>query len=496
MKRKLTAAAVTSALAFTMFGTSGLSAKAETSSAPQQTQEKTYLMVFVKGIPANYESIVEKAGGKVSRVISKVGALEAKSSNPQFAKKMKMSGGVQAINEEFVHKLNYKKIDPKAADGKPVTDIPQPENTNSYWNYQWDIQNVTNNGESYKIQTGGQKNADGTVTHKAVVGVIDSGIDPNHPDLKANYLGGKNFVPAGADATEKGDPKDVIDRGGHGTHVSGSIAANGKLKGVGPDLGIRTYRVFPESGSAPTAWIVDAILQAVEDKVDVINMSIGGFSALTYSIDGKRSSDVADVAIWMRAMQYAAANNVTVVTAAGNESLNYDDKQSLADYFTKELDIPGLVVDGPVVETPGGVSQAITVSSSNKWSKDKLAFYSNYGQNFIEVAAPGGDNGPVYAETGDLSKRDFHYRALSTWPTYLAPYFTSNLHDYALMHGTSMAAPKVAGIAGVIKAQYPSYSAKQVRKLIEKTAKDYGTPGFDNLYGYGEANVYNALTVK
>lgn len=53
-------------------------------------------------------------------------------------------------------------------------------------------------------------------------------------------------------------------------------------------------------------------------------------------------------------------------------------------------------------------------------------------------------SGPVYAETGDLNQRDFHYRTLSTWPTYLDSYFTSNLHDYALLHGTSMASPKVA----------------------------------------------------
>ena len=46
------------------------------------------------------------------------------------------------------------------------------------------------------------------------------------------------------DVTETGDPNDIMDRNGHGTHVSGIIAADGNLKGVGPDLGIRTYRVF------------------------------------------------------------------------------------------------------------------------------------------------------------------------------------------------------------------------------------------------------------
>ncbi|WP_368862344.1 S8 family serine peptidase, partial [Frankia sp. Mgl5] len=86
-----------------------------------------------------------------------------------------------------------------------------------------------------------------------------------------------------------------------------------------------------------------------------------------------------------------------------------------------------------------------------------------------------------------------HYRALSTWPTYLPPYFTANLKGYALLHGTSMAAPKVSGIAGVIKSVHPDYSPSRVAALIRKTAEDLGKKGQDKLFGSGEANIYNAL---
>jgi subtilisin family serine protease len=141
----------------------------------------------------------------------------------------------------------------------------------------------------------------------------------------------------------------------------------------------------------------------------------------------------------------------------------------------------------------------ITVSSTNKWSSDSIAFYSNYG-NPIDVSAPGGDNGPVYDAlyranpTGNhLNKRDFLYRTLSTWPTYLAPNVTSNLKGYALLHGTSMAAPKVAGIAAVIKAQNPEFTPAQVAAKIRQTSVDLGKVGQDSLYGAGEANIFNAL---
>ena len=302
-----------------------------------------------------------------------------------------------------------------------------------------------------------------------------------------------NFVPAGTDTSETGDPNDLLDREGHGTHVAGSIAGNGKVRGVGPNLGIRSYRVFPGGQGAPTAWIVAAIIQAANDKVDVINMSIGGFDSQKYYIDGSKYSDVADILLWKRAIQYAVNHNVTVVTAAGNEGLNLRDNKAMIDYLNAAYGSPGVVFKGKTTETPGQINGVINVSSSNKWSTNSIAFYSNYGLNQIDVAAPGGDNGPVYAATLDLNQRDFHYRALSTWPTYLPSYFTSNLHNYALLHGTSMAAPKVAGIAGVIKAAHPELKPAQVAALIEKTAIDYGPTGNDALYGAGEANVYNAL---
>jgi subtilisin family serine protease len=303
-----------------------------------------------------------------------------------------------------------------------------------------------------------------------------------------------NFVPAGVDSSEKGDPSDIRDREGHGTHVAGSIAANGKVKGVGPGLGIRSYRVFAATGGAPTSWIVAAIVQAANDKVDVINMSIGGYDAISrYTYQGASYKDVADMLLWKRAVRYAVNKNVTVVAAAGNEQLNLNDSKAVVDYMNRTYGYLGFVFKGAVREVPGTIPGVIDVSSSNKWSTDKIAFYSNYG-HVIDVAGPGGDNGPVYDTTRDLKQRDFHYRTLSTWPTYLAPYFTSNLTSYALLHGTSMASPKVAGIAGVIKAAHPEYSPSQVEEVIKKSANDLGKPGQDPLFGSGEANIYNALT--
>ncbi|MDQ0885468.1 subtilisin family serine protease [Paenibacillus sp. V4I9] len=490
MKRKWTTLVVSSILAVSTVMGGGISAIAASKSSTGGTSvsAKTYVIAFSNQLPTGYAAMIQAAGGQVVRAIPEIGGLEVRSSSTEFMTKLQSFKDIAAANVQMVHKLSDGTVDPSAADGQPVTDIPQPEATSSYWDYQWDIKKVTNDGASFAIETGGTGG-----THKAVVGVIDSGIDANHPDLKANFLGGMNFVPAGTDTSETGDPNDLLDREGHGTHVAGSIAGNGKVRGVGPNLGIRSYRVFPGGQGAPTAWIVAAIIQAANDKVDVINMSIGGFDSQKYYVDGTKYSDVADILLWKRAIQYAVNHNVTVVTAAGNEGLNLRDNKAMIDYLNATYGSPGVVFKGKTTETPGQINGVINVSSSNKWSTNSIAFYSNYGLNQIDVAAPGGDNGPVYAATLDLNQRDFHYRALSTWPTYLPSYFTSNLHSYALLHGTSMAAPKVAGIAGVIKAAHPELNPAQVAALIEKTANDYGPTGNDALYGAGEANVYNAL---
>ncbi|NHM33030.1 S8 family serine peptidase [Neobacillus terrae] len=465
--------------------------------AHAQNVAKKYLIAYSQSsLPAGYQTAIKNAGGTVISTMPEVGGVEVSSSDPSFLDKLGKVANISAANLERTYKLDTEK--PTGADGQPVTITEDADGT--YWSSQWDIRHLTNEGKSFAVESGGtEKN--GKVTHKAIVGVIDTGIDANHPDLKANYVGGRNYVPAGGynheDLTdETGDPTDVLDREGHGTHVAGSIAGNGKIKGVGPDLGIMAYRIFDSSGSAPTAPIVEAIIGAANDKVDVINMSIGGFDNLKYYYEGTRYSDIADVLLWKRAVQYAVKKNVTVVAAAGNESLNYDDKKSLTDYMNAVYSIPGLVYKGVAVETPGGTPGVITVSSSNKWSTKDLAFYSNYGNSFIDVAAPGGDNGPAYANTGNLIVRDFTYRALATWPTYLPQYFTTLADGYAYLHGTSMASPKVAGIAGLIKAKHPEYSPSQVKAVIKQTALDYGKPGQDSLFGFGEANAYTAVTQK
>ncbi|GAB6255799.1 S8 family serine peptidase [Peribacillus frigoritolerans] len=462
-----------------------LSVGGDPTQAKSQNQElnDTYAIAFKSGLPENYQEVIRKAGGKVTKVLPEVGGIEAQSDEPSFLKNLKGNSSIEAANREIPLTLNKSAVSPY----NYGSSIISQQNSESYWDSQWDIQRVTNDGKSYDLETGGYKNNDGSITHKAVVGVIDTGIDESHPDLKNNIIGGRNLVPAGMDESETGDPTDIKDRNGHGTHVAGIIGANGKVKGVGPDLGIRSYRVlYSEQALGLPTWIIDGIIAATNDKVDVINMSLRFYNNNKMTIEGESYKSVAETLLWKRAIQYAVKNGVTVVAGSGNESLNLDDKKEVNEFLNKLYEPYGMSVKGPATVVPAQMPGVINVSASTKWSTQQLAFYSNYGNSAIDVAAPGGDYGPEYAETNDPAAADPSNLILSTWPTYLGT-------SYEFNAGTSMATPQVAGIAGVIKAAHPDYKPAQVTARIKQTAVDYGKKGQDALFGSGEANAYRAL---
>ncbi|WP_275899592.1 S8 family serine peptidase [Bacillus piscicola] len=117
------------------------------------------------------------------------------------------------------------------------------------------------------------KHGDGLTGKGIKVGIIDTGIDYNHPDLSRNYKGGYDFVENDDDPLEgKGpDGKPTF----HGTHVAGIIAANGSMRGVAPDADIYMYRALGPGGQGSTEQIIAAIEKAIEDDVDILNLSLG-----------------------------------------------------------------------------------------------------------------------------------------------------------------------------------------------------------------------------
>lgn len=171
------------------------------------------------------------------------------------------------------------------------------------------------------------------------VAVVDTGIDYNHPDLAANYKGGWNAIISTATP---------LDDQGHGTHVSGTIAAVRDLKGVvgvAPKVDLYGVKVLDKNGSGQYSWVVAGIEWAVMNGMNVINMSLGG---------GSGTEALKQIMIKSKEM------GVAVVCAAGNDS-------------------------GPV-NFPAKYPEAIAISASD--SADKLAYFSSRGPEIV-VIAPG-----------------------------------------------------------------------------------------------------------
>ncbi|WP_442596763.1 S8 family peptidase [Neobacillus sp. D3-1R] len=456
-----------------------------------------HLTVVFKGnqIPSDVTSLLGKNGAKVLKNFPNIGAIEI-SGSADLITTLQKNTAVQAVSPtmvQYLPKVKTVEFNPETTksllnqqmnsgdtsnlslekNNEPqiIGEDPIPEDYPFLHHfYQWDIKRVTNNGESYKVEKG---------NHDVVVGIIDTGVDKDHPDLEKNLLGGRNYVPVGGigenDLTETGDPNDFEDRNGHGSHVAGTIAGNGQILGVAPEVGFKAYRVFGAEGGASTATIANAIVGATDDGVDVISMSLGGYSVLgqtmwTDPATGKTyklGNEVADFLLYKRAVKYATDHGVTVVAAAGNDNLNATNKAAVTDFLNEEYGPQGYKFIGAGMEAPGSMPGVITVSATGP--DDQKASYSNYGAGFVDVTAPGGD-GERYPD--------------STWFEDLT--LSSYKEDgYIFMAGTSMATPKVSAVAALIIAHDGKIGPVKVAQKIKETADEVGQQGKDVYFGGG-----------
>ncbi|MEO6901939.1 MAG: S8 family serine peptidase [Bacteroidia bacterium] len=244
------------------------------------------------------------------------------------------------------------------------------------------------------------------------IGILDTGIDPNHPDLKGKVMRGYNFV---------NNDTIVFDDNGHGTHCAGIAAANGiSLKGVAPDALLMPIKVMDAFGYGSFTNIIAGINYAMDpdnndttnDGVNILNVSIAG--------PGLPNDPLA------KAINNAFANNLLCVVAAGNDGNNY---------YT--------------IGTPGCAANALTVGATDNQSQ--MAPFSASGpiigsfQVKPDIVAPGVD---IY----------------STLPN----------GAYASMSGTSAATAHVAGAAALLMELHPTWSPTDIKAALMQSAIEYG----------------------
>jgi len=286
-------------------------------------------------------------------------------------------------------------------------------------------------------QTGGQYSLDQMRVRDAwsrstggsnVIAVLDTGVQYNHPDLAGRLLQGYNFV-------AEPNTTNASDDNGHGTWVSGIIAANANdgygIAGVSWSDKILPVKIMNREGTGSTADLLAAITWSANQGADVINMSVGGFP---YS------------QLMQDAVNYAFSKGAVLVGAAGNN-------RRQENFY------------------PASFDNVISVSATQV--NDEFSNWSSWGPK-VDVSAPGSSvlTTNCYACT---------YADHNTWGS----------HTY--ISGTSFATPNVAGVVALLRARFPSSSAQQIVDQLFNTVDDLGYAGWDNRYGRGRVNAYRAL---
>jgi lantibiotic leader peptide-processing serine protease len=433
-------------------------------------------------LPAGFENKLATANGKVTSLLSGAGVALVYSEDPAFIAKASKISGVRSVVRDF----NTQWINPKdqklvavEAYGTP----PASGDNDRFFDMQW-------GHAAIKASEAWNKGYRGK---GALVAVLDSGFDTDHPDLAANIESklSKSFVTGEEVAYKLNDPFS------HGTHTAGTIAAadNGiGTIGVAPEARLMLVKVLTDEGSGAFSWIMQGILYASANGADVISMSIGAAVPRNgrFLDDNGTPDDPSDdfivndtkavqelLVALSRITNYVTQQGSLLIASAGNEANNG-------------------MTDLSLVHLPSAAGNVVSISATAPigWAlnptttfMDNLASYSNYGITDVHFAAPGGDALYEGNETATVSGL--------TRPAYVFDlvFSTGSLDSYYWSAGTSMAAPHAAGVAALIVGKNGGQiSPSTLLAKLRASADDLGKPGQDPYYGYGRVNADRAVS--
>jgi subtilisin family serine protease len=324
------------------------------------------------------------------------------------------------------------------------------------------------------------------------VAIIDSGLDPAHPELAGHIDASRSrsFCPGENALVQHEFPgypawTDLL---GHGTAVGSVVVSNANLlAGMTTRSTLMALKMIGIV-NCPGSGLFRSIYYATDQGADVINLSVGS------PVPPARAGQKGFFHYYHLAVQYALVKGVSAfVVAAGNSSIDLDADGNGYSLF---CDTPGVMcvsATGPTDTGPGRLGPFVNV--------DTPAFYTNFGASAIDVAAPGGNI--VFDDAGNIVGEGYVSVACPTTDREfdvngnLVPGFCSSGGYLAAGSiGTSFASPHVAGLAALIVSRIGHGKQAQVRALIENSADDLGKPGADVFYGKGRINVPRALGLE
>ncbi|MBI2335973.1 MAG: S8 family serine peptidase [Deltaproteobacteria bacterium] len=291
-----------------------------------------------------------------------------------------------------------------------------------------------------------------------IVAIIDSGIDPLHEDLQANVWVNTLETPNnGIDDEGDGFADDVLgynfssndpninDDNGHGTLIAGIMGAVGNndigIAGLNWNCQLLVIKILDENGISSISKAISAIQYARQHGAKVINAS-WGFASDATTAETAQSLQ--------QAIELAQSDGILFVASVGNgisfQGQNNDDLNA--------------------TNYPSSFNLDNIVSVAALDNKDDLAFFSNYGNNSVDLAAPGVD---IFS--------------------------TSPGNNYSAMSGTSISAPFVTGAASLLLAINPGLTPLEVKALLLQNV-DVLSALKGKVFTSGKLNIANALTAS
>ncbi|PWK85026.1 proprotein convertase P-domain-containing protein [Lentzea atacamensis] len=414
---------------------------------------RSYLVITAPGATSGATSAITSNSGTVWATYDAIGVIVAHSGAADFASRMRAVTGVQKVGATRTSDI------PAEAASLPFPVEPTRVGPATSEPLRSDMTQIGAD-KAWAVNQGSA-----TVT----VGVLDTGVDDLHDDLKANFDAANSASCAyGKLDTRAGSWRDTDT---HGTHVAGTIAAakNGRgVVGVAPGVKIASVRIAEKpSGYFFPENTICAMVFSGDRGFEVTNNSYYTDPWLFNCPDNADQDAILEGV--KRAVAYAEGKGVLNVAAAGNENYNLANK-TRDSKSPNDSTVVTRNVTNACLSVPTEVSGVVSVSSIG--STNNKSLFSNYGTDKVHVAAPG-------------------ERVYSTVPG----------GGYGSKDGTSMAAPHVAGVAALLKSVNPTATPAQLRQLLATQADDLsctdtrcsGTTAKNNFFGEGRVDAFAAV---
>jgi subtilisin family serine protease len=481
-----------------------------------------YVVLFRDGPRSDFISTVASRGGTIELLHEGAGIAIISGLSVEKARAIESSANVEMVIEDFEYQGVSHQVAPAVDEAALASaDVGMESQANPatafFFPRQWHHRAI---GANVAWANGrlGSANVE--------VAILDSGIDHLYPDLvglvETNPLRARSFVPTnGTNPLLPTDDQLLTtffpgsnrpiwsDLNGHGSHVASTVSSLALVNaGVTSRVRLIPVKVLNARGSGSFSGILNGILHATDIGAEVINMSLGAL----YPRRGNHAFNK----LLDRVTKYARTAGVTIVVAAGNDAARlHPSNNGLYGAFCSTKNV--ICVSGT---GPNRALNAAGVPNANGPqflpSVDLFSIFTNYGIQFIDVAAPGG-NYAVNA-LGQVTSAVFVWAACSkTGLSFIQPPVppgsppntppppgfyqrnvcsaNPNLTFTSGFVGTSMASPHVAGLAALLVEQL-GRSPEAIKERLQFTADDildFGKPGKDDLYGHGRINVPRAL---